>query len=280
MIETSRCRVSVGALLALLLVTSARGEEADDEPKSSVTQWPTTYIDLSTSYASTPSGTVLFGLRNFQLTTAASKSLYYYAPFSMDVTDRVSIYAAFDMSQFRTADTPWSPLIVGNWGAGFSADIIQQDGAIPTVTLSVGLQRPINVTRFGGYSVWSGGLDFDYTLNEDETLGLTAGLSVTRVLLDQVPGTIKPAFIGYAGAYYQWETGWRLTGRGGVQVFGGANVGSLLQLEPITTPFVAADFERYDDNDNRLIGFSLAVGWTPKPLVQFTLSTPFYFVRQ
>ena len=129
-------------------------------------------------------------------------------------------------------------------------------------------------------TTWTAGLDLDYALNEDETRGLLTGVSVTYNILDNPTGTIHPIMAFYGGAYYQWDSGWKLTGRGGMQHFGGAQLGTILQLKQINAPFMAVDFERYDDNDNRLFGVTAAVAWSPKPAFQVTLSTPLYFVRR
>jgi hypothetical protein len=39
------------------------------------------------------------------------------------------------------------------------------------------------------------------------------------------------------------------------------------------------DFDRMDDNDNRLFGVTAQIMWLPKPSYQLTLRTPLYFVR-
>jgi len=51
----------------------------------------------------------------------------------------------------------------------------------------------------------------------------------TRVLVDTPLARVSPDIMGYAGGYYQWDNNWKLTGRFGVQHFGGAQ---LLNLTP------------------------------------------------
>ena len=50
-------------------------------------------------------------------------------------------------------------------------------------------------------------------------------------------------------------------------------------LKAFTQPTFRVDLDRMDDNDNRLFGASIEVAWTPQPLVQMTLRTPLYAVR-
>jgi hypothetical protein len=107
--------------------------------------------------------------------------------------------------------------------------------------------------------------------------------------VDSGLASVRPAIVGYVGAYYQWPDNWKLTGRVGVQSFGGANTTalapflppgqSLLSLRAFTQPILRADLDRMDDNDNRLFGLTATVFWTPKPAFQFILRTPLYLVR-
>ena len=41
-----------------------------------------------------------------------------------------------------------------------------------------------------------------------------------------------------------------------------------------TQPIVRLDFDRMDDDDNRLFGVTAQIAWTPKPSYQLTLRTP------
>lgn len=91
---------------------------------------------------------------------------------------------------------------------------------------------------------------------------------------------VQPAIVGYLGGYYQWPNNWKLTGRAGLQSFGGAQIGSLIQLDPFLQPIIRVDLDRLDENANRLFGLALEVAWTPKPSFQLTMSTPLYLVRK
>ena len=115
-----------------------------------------------------------------------------------------------------------------------------------------------------------------------EHRGVLGGVKFTKVFVNSdlaLGGNIAPSVIGYAGAFYQWPDNWKLTGRFGVQSFGGAHVGNLIQLPSFTQPILRVDLDRMDDNDNRLFGISFEAAWTPAPVIQLTLRTPIYAVR-
>ncbi len=122
-------------------------------------------------------------------------------------------------------------------------------------------------------------VEFSYALNQDETKGLPAGLQDVAVRVDSPLTNVKADIIGYVGSYYQWPNNWKLTGRGGVQWFGGAQLLKLTPVQPFTQPIVRFDLDRYDDNDNRLFGVTAEIAWTPKPAYQLTVRKPLYFVR-
>jgi hypothetical protein len=42
---------------------------------------------------------------------------------------------------------------------------------------------------------------------------------------------------------------------------------------------VRLDFDRMDDNDNRLFSVTAQIMWLPKPSYQLTLRTPLYLAR-
>ena len=79
--------------------------------------------------------------------------------------------------------------------------------------------------------------------------------------------------------YYQWDNNWKLTGRFGVQSFGGAQLLNLTPFQPFTQPIVRFDLDRLDDDDNRLFGVTAQIAWTPKPSYQLTLRTPLYAIK-
>ena len=90
---------------------------------------------------------------------------------------------------------------------------------------------------------------------------------------------VDPAFVGYVGGYYQWDNNWKVSSRLGVQTFGGARIGNVVLAKAFTQPTLRFDLDRMDDSDNRLFGASIEVAWTPQPIVQMTLRTPLYAVR-
>lgn len=79
--------------------------------------------------------------------------------------------------------------------------------------------------------------------------------------------------------YYQWDNNWKLSGRFGVQSFGGAQLLNLTPFQPFTQPLVRLDIDRMDDNDNRLFGVTAQISRMPKPSYQLTVRTPLYAVR-
>jgi len=200
-------------------------------------------------------------------------------PLTVDVTDRVSLYGGFTASASQSGVSDWSTLAVSSWSIGFQADVYQQNGgSIPTVTLQSTITRsvpdsPLATTSFNSI------LEFDYALNKDETRGLLAGLQFTRVDVDSPLAKVNPNTIGYVGAYYQWDNDWKLTGRLGVQSFGGAQLLNLTPFQPFTQPIVRLDLDRMDDNDNRLFGVTAQIAWAPKPAYTLTVRTPLYAVR-
>lgn len=122
-------------------------------------------------------------------------------------------------------------------------------------------------------------VEADYALNEDETRGLLGGIQYTGVAVDSPLAQVNPNVVGYLGAYYQWDNNWKLTGRFGVQSFGGARLLNLTPLQAFTEPILRIDIDRMDDNDNRLFGVSAQIAWTPKAAYQLTIRMPLYAVR-
>jgi hypothetical protein len=163
--------------------------------------------------------------------------------------------------------------------AGFQADIYKQNGgSIPTVTLQSTLTRSIPDSPLATTSLATI-VEFNYALNDDETKGVLAGAQYTTIEVDSPLARINPAVVGYVGGYYQWENNWKVTGRVGIQSFGGAQ---LLRFEPFqsfTQPIVRLDLDRNDDNDNRLFGVTAQIAWVPKPAYTLTFRTPLYAVR-
>jgi hypothetical protein len=69
-----------------------------------------------------------------------------------------------------------------------------------------------------------------------------------------------PVNVNFIG-YYQWDNNWKLTGRVGVQPFGGARLLNLNSIPSFTQPVLRIDLDRLDDGDNRLSGASLRGAW-------------------
>lgn len=250
--------------------------DADDEPAAG----PVVSIDLSATYASAPGFGFGFGLPRLSsavLSAPSSKSLTADVPLKIEFNDRFFIYAGiFGSTQFLGSG-PWSSFQVDAWRTGFSADIVQQQGAIPTVTLTGSVSRPFD--RAGTLfktTTWSSGLDFDRALNAEETFGLLAGASISYVAVDRDLLTVRPTSIFYVGGYRRFDE-WKMTGQLGVQHFGGARLAGVIDVRPATMPFVRFEAEHLDEDDNRLLAMSAAFGWSSSKLaMQLTLNVPIY----
>lgn len=276
-------------------------DEDDEGSGKTATSVPNIYLDLRTSYATVPAGTLAIGFGGTALFTAlqslalasgnttlpvpgsvslpASRAVAIDFPMTVDVSDRVSLYAGVSASSSSTASTGWSPLTITSWNIGIQADVYQQNGgSIPTITWQSTITEsvpngPLATTNFNNI------LELDYAFDKDEARGLLAGVQDTRVAIGSPLARIDPNIIGYVGGYYQWPSNWKFTGRVGIQSFGGAQLLNLVPIQPFTQPIVRLDLDRMDDNDNRLFGLTAQIMWVPKPSYQLTLRTPIYFVR-
>ncbi|MBO4227267.1 hypothetical protein GRB70_33285 [Bradyrhizobium neotropicale] len=257
---------------------------------------PAVYLDLRTSYAQVPAGSLTFGFGRPTLFNAlqtlatpnraafatglpAAKSLNVDFPLTVDVTDSVSLYAGVSGSSADFGSAGWSSFQITSWNIGFQADLYQQNGGtFPTVTLQSTITQlipngPLATTSFNNI------LEFDYALDPDETKGFLAGFQDTRTDVGTTLVKINPNTIAYVGGYYQWSNNWKFTGRVGVQSFEGAHLLALVPIQPFTQPIVRLDLDRMDDNDNRLFGITAEIMWVPKPAYQLTVRTPLYAVR-
>ena len=274
--------VSLGLLVVLGSVVGAfdlarASDDEDDEPAKA--RQPNIYLDYNTQYTTVPPGVLAIGFRNFvSPIPAAAQLVTLNAPLTVDITERFSLYGGVSASTSRSDATSWSSMTLDSWNIGFNADVIQQNSktvtVISTVTRSItsapGLASTSNQTV----------IELDYGLDEDQTKGLLFGTRLTAVWVDSGLAKVEPAFVGYLGGYYQWPNNWKVSARMGVQTFGGAQIGAgLIRAKAFTQPLLRFDLERMDDNDNRLFGASIEVAWTPEPIVQFTLRTPLYAVR-
>lgn len=254
------------------------------DKEEAVSSTPNIYLDLSTAYAKVPANTLLLGFRSFaSFSSLPSQNVTFNAPVTVDVNDRLSIYAGVSGSTYATALTDWSAVTLDSWNVGFTADVLEQTDATPAVTVQSIISRTFNGAALGLSATTSSSVvELKYAFDEDETRGVLGGIKFTKVFVNSdlaISGNIAPSMIGYAGAFYQWPDNWKLTGRLGVQSFGGAHVGNLIQLPSFTQPILRVDLDRMDDNDNRLFGVSFEAAWTPAPVIQFTLRTPIYAVR-
>jgi len=299
----SICGAVIISAICVGFNSSALSEDQDDDDSSAkpTSGAPTIYLDLRTNYASVPAGSLPIGLGNTALFTAlealalshgsaiptspiaaplpARQAVWVDIPATVDVTDRVSLYAGITGSATGTGSVDWSSLAATSWNIGFQADLYQQNGgSIPTITLQSTITQaipngPLATTTFNNV------LEFDYAFDKDETRGLLAGLQDTRVEVASAVARIHPNIVGYVGGYYQWPNNWKFTGRLGVQSFGGLQLPNATLVQPFTQPIVRLDLDRVDDNDNRLFGVTAQIMWVPRPSYQLTLRTPLYFVR-
>src|ERR1700737_3494277 len=302
------CRLALAGLLWLDFSGPALSNDSDDGASAkAASTLPNIYLDLRTNYATVPANTLSIGFSNPSLSTAiatlqtlspltnfptlprlpgvptpsspSSQSFGFDLPLTVDLNDRVSVYGGFSASASQSGMSDWSTLAVSSWNLGFQADVYQQNGgSIPTITLQSTLTRsvpdaPLPTTALNSI------LEFDYALNADETQGLLAGVQYTRVAVNSAIVTINPDLVGYVGGYSQWDNNWKLSGRFGVQSFGGAQLLNLTPFQPFTQPLVRLHLDRIDDHDNRLFGVTAQISWMPKPSYQLTGRTPLYAVR-
>jgi len=299
------CRVALAGLLSLYFSGLALSkDEDDDESAKPASTLPNIYLDLRTNYATVPANALSIGFSNPSLFSAlttlrtlasltdltnlttlpalsspSSQSVGIDVPLTVDINDRVSVYGGFSGTASRTSVSDWSAFTISSWNVGFQADVYQQNGgSIPTITLQSTLTRSIPDAPLATTSL-NTIIEFGYALNEDETKGFLAGVQYTRVAVDSALATVNPNIVGYVGGYYQWDNNWKLTGRFGVQSFGGAQLLNLTPFQPFTQPIVRLDLDRMDDKDNRLFGVTAQIAWVPKPSYQLTVRTPLYAVR-
>lgn len=282
-------------MVLALAGNSARAGEAGEDGGKSLLQLPNVYLDMRTNYSTVPAGTLNVGFGNAlslpslsSLSSVSGQGVSIDLPLTVDFNDRFSVFGGVTASTSKTDLTSWSSLAVASWNVGIQADILEQNGGpLPGVTLLATLTKSAVDGPFSTTSLTTVA-EADYALDADETRGWLAGVQLTNIRVDSGLASVRPAVIGYVGAYYQWANNWKLTGRAGIQSFGGANTTalapflppgqSLLSLRDFIQPVLRADLDRMDDNDNRLFGLTATLFWTPKPAFQFTLRTPLYLV--
>lgn len=277
--------VPLAALIAALtcaasIASPARATDASGEDGEAPKQ-PNIYLDLNTTYITVPPNTLALGFRNFTLPIgAAGQSVLVNAPLTVDINDRLSVYAGVGANMSRSDLTSWSAMTLDSWHVGFNADIIKQaEGPGPTLTVISTLTRSLNSPPGLAATSNQTTLELDYALDQDQMQGFLAGTRVTAAWVDSALVKVDPAFVGYIGGYYQWDSNWKVSSRLGVQSFGGARIGNVVLAKAFTQPTLRFDLDKMDDNDNRLFGASIEVAWTPQPIVQMTLRTPLYALR-
>jgi hypothetical protein len=261
---------------------AAADKNGDDEEEENGPSLPNVYLDYRTTFSALPPGTIAFGFRGvprFQVSSQATQLLTFDFPLSIDLTDTLSLWGGPTTSTSRTDTTSWRQMTLDSWNIGFQADVYQQNGGwLPTVTLQSTLTRSIPESLLSATSTTSI-VELGYAFNEDETRGMLAGVQYTNTFFDSALPKVNPIIVGYVGGYYQWDNNWKLTGRAGVQSFGGAQLLGLEPVKPFTKPIFRLDLDRLDDDDNRLFGITAEVAWAPKLAVGFVLRTPLYFVK-
>jgi hypothetical protein len=286
-------RIALGLLLSLYISSLALAKDnGDDGEDTARPALPNIYLDMRTIYTTLPAGALSIGfstppllstLSNLSsiatLTSPSSRSIAVDLPVTVDVNDRLSVYGGISGSASQSGVDPWTAFTVSSFTLGFQADIYQQNGGLfPTITIQSNMTRSIPAATLAT-TTYNTILEADFALNADETRGLLAGVQYTRVLVDTPLASFKPDTMGYVGGYYQWDNNWKVTGRFGLQSFGGAQLLNLTSFQPFTQPIVRFDLDRMDDNDNRLFGVTAQIAWTPKASYQLTLRTPLYAIR-
>jgi hypothetical protein len=285
--------VTLGVLLSLCLSGAAFGKDDGDEDEDTVkATLPNFYLDMRTIYSTLPAGTLSIGfgtppllsrLANLAslrtVTSPSSQSLSIDLPLTVDVNDWLSVYGGVSGAASQAGTDPWTNFSIYAFTIGFQADLYQQNGGMfPTITVQSNATRstsdaPLATTSYNTI------LEAGYALDADETRGLLAGAQYTRVLVDTPLARVSPDIMGYVGGYYQWDSNWKLTGRFGMQHFGGAQLLNLTPFPAFTQPIMRLDFDRMDDDDNRLFGITAQIAWAPKPSYQLTLRTPLYMIK-
>jgi opacity protein-like surface antigen len=282
-------------LVSFCLSGAALGKDDGDEDEDAAKAKPSLpnfYLDVRTIYATLPAGSLSIGfgtppllsrlailssLRT--LTSPSSQSLSVDLPVTVDVNDRLSVYGGVSGATSQAGTDPWTAFTIFSFTVGFQADIYQQNGGMfPTITVQSNASRSTSDAPLAS-TTYNTIVEADYALNADETRGLLAGMQYAKVLVDTPLARVNPDIMGYVGGYYQWDNNWKLTGRFGVQHFGGAQLLNLTPFPAFTQPIVRFDLDRMDDNDNRLFGITAQIAWTPKPSYQLTLRTPLYAIK-
>jgi opacity protein-like surface antigen len=287
--------VALGVLLSFCLSGLAVGKDdgdGEEDAAKAKTTLPNFYLDMRTIYSTLPAGSLSIGFSTPPLlstlanlsslrtpTSPSSRSISVDLPLTVDVNDQLSVYGGVSGGASQAGSGPWTDFTIFSFTLGFQADIYQQNGGMfPTITVQSNVSRSIPDAPLAS-TTYNTILEADYALNTDETRGLLAGMQYARILVDSPLARVSPDVMGYVGGYYQWDNNRKLTGRFGVQNFGGAQLLNLTPFPGFTQPIVRFDLDRMDDDDNRLFGITAQIAWTPKPAYQLTLRTPLYAIK-
>jgi hypothetical protein len=277
------CTAFASLLIWLCLSWPALAADVNGEDEEKTGPYiPNVYLDYRTSFAVVPPGVLAVGFRalpRISVSSAASQVITFDFPMTIDISDRFSLYGGPTTSTSRTDGPPWRQMTLDSWNIGFQTDVYLQDGGwFPTVTLQSTVTRTIPESSFSA-TFTTTIAELGYAFDEDETRGLLAGVQYSNTFFDSNLPKVDPAIVGYLGGYYQWDSNWKVTGRVGVQSFGGAQLLNIAPIQPFTKPIVRLDLEKLDDNSNRLFGITAEVAWVPKPVFQLVLRTPLYVVK-
>lgn len=284
-----RSRVATVALgLALAASASLAGEPPESESPDTETEssptTPTIYIDTSLTMGRAPGNSFIIGHRGFfSITGSSSKSFSIDAPLTIDVTDNLTVYAGVDFGSSKTVSTPWAQMAVGNFTSGLDYTFLEQTGIVPELSVSGSVSRPVDIPAGSPLTTtWSGGIDADFAFDEDRTRGLIAGVAFTHITINSRQGRLQPLYGGYIGAYHQWDSGWKLTGKAGYATFRGGSLGTIIHVAPVRQVYASMELEKYDAADNKLFGVTLAGALSRSTTgktgtsVQLVLSVPLY----
>jgi hypothetical protein len=232
------CAIVLGGSTSAFAKDGDSDGDDDDSGAKSNSAWPTTYLDMRTTYATVPAGSLPIGFGNTALFTAieslalstgnglpalptslplaSRQGVAIDFPLTVDVTDHVSLYAGLSGTATNTSGVGWSSFDVTSWNVGFQADVYEQNGGrIPTITWQSTYTQSIPNNTLGT-TTFNNVLEFDYAFDKDETRGLLAGVQDTRVEIGTALASVHPNDIFYVGGYYQWPSNWKFTGRLGV----------------------------------------------------------------
>nr|WP_244654211.1 hypothetical protein [Bradyrhizobium campsiandrae] len=123
----------MGLLCLTILAGTARASEADEDAPAKP-DIPNIYLDLRTTYATIPAGTLGLGFGNTSLSAAfealaaqrgvtlpnglpAAKSIAVDLPLTVDVSDRVSLYGGVSGSSTNVGGG-WSSFDITSWNIG------------------------------------------------------------------------------------------------------------------------------------------------------------------